>query len=924
MPPLPISPLTRTVNSSLFHFLFSSSSPPAASGRPASRAEQRREPTSIWAPIEAEAVRIEKMDGGGTPDGDPVPDMDMLMLSSALDGLDSYTDLVAGSSVADSIFSALTCFPPSQERLLHVSTPVGSNSRQDDSDVSITKEGTTTRRGDCAAGLASGEPVAAGIGSVPKPFDGVTLTERMLRALAMLKEASGGEAILVQVWMPVRNGEQHVLTTSDQPFLLDQKLTGYREVSRQFTFSAEEGPGLFPGLPGRVFMSGMPEWTSNVMYYHGSEYLRVDYARRHEVRGSLAMPVFNSSGGSCCAVLEVVMTREKDNFCLEMVNVSNALQSYSRDQKLALMEIFDVLQAVCQAHLLPLALAWIPVCSKRDVLVSVEYGANFGKRNKEVLCIEESACYVNDTRMRDFVQVCAEHPLEKGQGVAGNAYLSNNPFFSSDVKDYDMHAYPLVNHARKFGLHAAVAIRLRSTYTKNDDYVLEFFLPVLCKGGGEQQLLLDSISVTMRRVCKSLRTVSDAELKEDVTRKPSNENRSGTRCPSPVNLIYSGREIDVSNETKTNTPLEYQIEGIDEQLSDTKSTNKLIKCSNASDGEKRRSSTEKSVSLSVLQQYFSGSLKDAAKSIGVCPTTLKRICRQHGISRWPSRKIKKVNRSLKKIQNVISSVHGVEGVLKYDPSTGCLVSSVSPSIEPVLMNVEHKGQDVLQKLQNKQNGEINFDMDDGELFRNSHSTRTLSGAFCEDMPNGLYVAREMTCVAKTGTRTERLEHKPSSRDTFSAPQEYRMESETDKSNKNSKQSLPSSSSMTDCSTSSGETFKSIKSQSANESNKTVAVKASYKNDTIRFKLLPSMKYEQLLEEIAKRLKLSIGLFQLKYKDDEGDWVILASDADLQECLEILDTTRLRILKLQVQDVVCPIGSSSERCGFGSTVIDLFI
>uniref|UniRef100_A0A0E0R6P1 RWP-RK domain-containing protein n=1 Tax=Oryza rufipogon TaxID=4529 RepID=A0A0E0R6P1_ORYRU len=867
------------------------------------------------------AVRIEEMDGGGTPDGDPVPDMDMLMLSSALDGLDSYTDLVAGSSVVDSIFSALTCFPPSQERLLHVSTAVGSSSRQDDADVSITEEGTTRTRSDRAAGLASGEPVAVGIGSVPKPFDGVTLTERMLRALAMLKEASGGEAILVQVWMPVRNGEQHVLTTSDQPFLLDQKLTGYREVSRQFTFSAEEGPGLFPGLPGRVFMSGMPEWTSNVMYYHGSEYLRVDYARRHEVRGSLAMPVFNSSGGSCCAVLEVVMTREKDNFCLEMVNVSNALQSYSRDQKLALMEIFDVLQAVCQAHLLPLALAWIPVCSKRDVLVSIEYGAKFGKRNKEVLCIEESACYVNDTRVRDFVQVCAEHPLEKGQGVAGNAYLSNNPFFSSDVKDYDMHAYPLVNHARKFGLHAAVAIRLRSTYTKNDDYVLEFFLPVLCKGGEEQQLLLDSISTTMRKVCKSLRTVSDAELKEDVTRKPSNENRSGTRCPSPVNLIYSGREIDVSNETKTNTPLEYQIEGIDEQLSDTKSTNKLIKCSNASDGEKRRSSTEKSVSLSVLQQYFSGSLKDAAKSIGVCPTTLKRICRQHGISRWPSRKIKKVNRSLKKIQNVISSVHGVEGVLKYDPSTGCLISSVSPSIEPVLMNVEHKGQDVLHKLQNKQNGEINFDMDDGELFRNSHSTRTLSGAFCEDMSNGLYVAREMTCVAKTGTRTERLEHKPSSRDSFSAPQEYRMESETDKSNKNSKQSLPSSSSMTDCSTSSGETFKSIKSQSANESNTTVVVKASYKNDTIRFKLLPSMKYEQLLEEIAKRLKLSVGVFQLKYKDDEGDWVILASDADLQECLEILDTTRLHILKLQVQDVVCPIG---KRCGFGSTVIDLFI
>lgn len=32
--------------------------------------------------------------------------------------------------------------------------------------------------------------------------------------------------------------------------------------------------------------------------------------------------------------------------------------------------------------------------------------------------------------------------------------------------------------------------------------------------------------------------------------------------------------------------------------------------------EKKKNTTEKNVSLSVLQQHFSGSLKDAAKSLG--------------------------------------------------------------------------------------------------------------------------------------------------------------------------------------------------------------------------------------------------------------------------------------------------------------------
>lgn len=904
------------------------------------------------------------MDENGTPDySDGGSDMDLLMLSG-FDDLDSFPELGAGPSFSDGILSSFSVSPAQQ--VTHISPSPPSVDAEEQGDVSIT-DGS-----DCSVSLASNEVMNVSAPTVPKTvYGGVTLTERMLRALAMLKEASTAGPVLVQVWIPVRNGDHQVLTTSDQPFLLDERLTGYREVSRQFTFSATEGPGLFPGLPGRVFISGMPEWTSNVMYYNTSEFLRVDYAIRNEVRGSLAMPVFNSSGGSCCAVLEVVMTQEKDNFCSEMDNLSNALQSVqlstvqarthpqslTRNQQSVLTEILDVLQAVCHTHMLPLALAWIPVCPNSSLNVSAEYGdqaIKFGLRNKDVLCVQESACYINDMRMQDFLRACAEHPLEKGQGVAGNAILSNHPFFSSDVREYDMHDYPLAHHARKFGLHAAVAIRLRSTYTGNDDYVLEFFLPLTCKVREEQQLLLDDISMTMQRVCSSLRTVSDAELKENTTTM-----RSEIRCSSSDVSISSCDQIDVSSEVKINVPLENQIRNSVEQLADKKyakfepgttsqnfencsSTGKNVSLTvlqeSTSDGLKIRSSTEKHVSLKVLQQYFAGSLKDAAKSIGVCPTTLKRICRQHGISRWPSRKIKKVNRSLEKIQNVISTVHGVDGVIKYDPATGCIVSSVSHTEEPSMMNVEHRssdslptecrkfqpdydayqrehlGQAVPHKAQNEKRSETHINLNPGGLSRNSHFGRTSEGSQCQDASNGSYLTKEMICPGGMEIWVEGAEQKNVLWNSISMAQQCKIEIETDKSNAIVEQSLASSSSMTDCSSggtsSDGTLKKCLKSRPVDGSNASIVVKAAYKDDTVRLKLLPSMKYQDLLEEIAKRLKLSVGAFQLKYKDDEDEWVILASDADLQECLDVLDTTGSCIVKVQVRDVPCATGASS--------------
>lgn len=205
--------------------------------------------------------------------------------------------------------------------------------------------------------------------------------------------------------------------------------------------------------------------------------------------------------------------------CSAFSKTSSYLQCISRNQKAALAEITDVLRAVCHAHRLPLALTWIPCNYNEEAIneiIKVQVrGGNASSDGKNVLCIEGSACYVNDRDMQGFVHACYEHYLEEGQGIAGKALQSNHPFFFPDVKLYDITEYPLVHHARKFGLNAAVAIRLRSTYTGDDDYILEFFLPVTMKGSSEQQLLLNNLSGTMQRICRSLRTVSSAELDQD-------------------------------------------------------------------------------------------------------------------------------------------------------------------------------------------------------------------------------------------------------------------------------------------------------------------------------------------------------------------------------------------------------------------------
>ena len=52
----------------------------------------------------------------------------------------------------------------------------------------------------------------------------------------------------------------------------------------------------------------------------------------------------------------------------------------------------------------------------------------------------------------------------------------------------------------------------------------------------------------------------------------------------------------------------------------------------------------KPLTLDRVEACFSKPIKQAANELGICTTLLKKICRQHGIKRWPYRKVTSIQK----------------------------------------------------------------------------------------------------------------------------------------------------------------------------------------------------------------------------------------------------------------------------------------
>lgn len=329
--------------------------------------------------------------------------------------------------------------------------------------------------------------------------------------------------------------------------------------------------------------------------------------------------------------------------------------------------------------------------------------------------------------------------------------------------------------------------------------------------------------------------------------------------------------------------------------------------------------------------------------------------------RWPSRKINKVNRSLRKIQTVLDSVQGVEGGLKFDSATGEFIA-IGPFIQEfdTQKGLSSHGNDAYVRSQEDMTDNTSFKLQEAKSVDNAvkleeyittnqarpgkkisiqytidGAIRILShffdlcivGSFMDvnasDEP-WAWIAEQSGLNGSEGVKNvcnfSSLENADGMDTTnrcsgnIIEPNQSISCSISDSSNGSGAVMLGSSStSMEDWNQ-----MRTHNSNSGESGSTTLIVKATYREDTVRFKFEPSVGCPQLYKEVGKRFKLQDGSFQLKYLDDEEEWVMLVTDSDLQECLEILYGIGKHSVKFLVRDLHAPIGSSAGSNGYLGT------
>ncbi|PWA57924.1 hypothetical protein CTI12_AA404730 [Artemisia annua] len=270
--------------------------------------------------------------------------------------------------------------------------------------------------------------------------------------------------VLVQFWSPRDVGKRQMLTTLDQPFGLgvpNDELCFYRWSSEHNAFPVDkdnEEIEEYSSPPTRVYRQGLPEWTFDITNYKSKDFPQQDLAIRCNLRGYMALPVFDARK-SCLGVLELLVSSKHMNYVHVVKQVHDALKKQSLTCPRVFVrpasyvpnecdKIRGILKSVCDYHNLPLAQTWAvsPSTSFVSHDKNIKKSCSFGTKCIGKVCMSTVALpyYVKDYGMWKFMEECRKRHMYKSHGVVGRALSFQGVYFCRDVTELDQAEYPHV------------------------------------------------------------------------------------------------------------------------------------------------------------------------------------------------------------------------------------------------------------------------------------------------------------------------------------------------------------------------------------------------------------------------------------------------------------------------------------------------
>ncbi|KAI8553581.1 hypothetical protein RHMOL_Rhmol05G0027000 [Rhododendron molle] len=352
----------------------------------------------------------------------------------------------------------------------------------------------------------------------------------------------------------------------------------------------------------------------------------------------------------------------------------------------------------------------------------------------------------------------------------------------------------------------------------------------------------------------------------------------------------------------------------------------------ASDSEKKRTREQedieginKSISLEDLRRHFDHKRIDAAKSLDVSVSTLKRICRQHGITRWPYRTRGKVRKPPDpRERNKVQTETENEMVGHLHESNELLVGFFDG---PICWNTENGS--IAEIVENPtfrdacSGDSLDMHFSVPPIFEESEEARDscerafqvkdrskLSAAH----PNPHPLVFLQPQVVSTHMVNGNIGSPEDWRNLLASQAEARLGGHCSGS---SYWAVPTCSDPTSSQPMSATPYtrptipQIITHHTEPQDTRSVTIKAIYRDSIIKFQLPLTSGIIELKEEVAMRLKLELDIFDMEYKDEDGDWILIPCDKDLRNYLQLF---RSSVNPVLVLDKVANSPNFCESCG----------